>query len=166
MNNGGLVTMALLLPNLVWVLFPSGSKASGVLHPTNPRNQILQILERTGQFGCFLLPFFYSVRMQTDLNRIFFAILLAALLVYYSGWLRYFVKGRQPVWLYRNLGPLPLPLTICPLLCFLSAAILFQSVLLAVALFLFGTGHIYNGIIKRKEAEQRYKSNKPALTVH
>ncbi|MDR3573670.1 MAG: hypothetical protein P4L50_07405 [Anaerolineaceae bacterium] len=163
MNNGGLVTIALLLPNLLWVLFPSKSKTSGETNLTNPPNLELQILERIGQFGCFLLPFFYNLHIQTGSDRIFFVLLLAALLTYYTVWLRYFIKGRKQVWMYRNLGPLPLPLTICPLLCFLLASILFQSILLAAAVVIFGSGHIYNGIIERKQAEQLYSSNESAL---
>ena len=160
MNNGGLVTIAILLPNLFWVLFPSRSKPAGETNPANPPNQVMQILERIGQFGCFLLPFFYNVRIQAYSDTLFFIILLAALAIYYVSWLRYFSKDRQQVWLYRSLGPLPLPLSICPVLYFLSASILFHSILLAAAAVIFAIGHLYNGINERDQAEQLYHSNK------
>jgi hypothetical protein len=156
MNNGGIVTIAVLLPNLLWVLFPPPSKQAGETNPTDPPNQVMQILERVGQFGCFLLPFFYNLRIQTAPDFLFLIILLAALAIYYVCWIRYFFKGRQQVWLNRNLGPLPLTLSICPVLCFLSASIPFHSILLAAAAVILGIGHIYMGIIEPEQAEQLY----------
>jgi hypothetical protein len=156
MNNGGIVTIAVLLSNLLWVLFPPLSKQAGENNPPDPPNRVMQILERVGQFGCFLLPFFYNLRIQTAPDFLFLIILLAALAVYYVCWIRYFFKGRQQVWLYRNLGPLLLPLSICPVLYFLSSSILFHSILLAAASVILGIGHIYMGIIEREQAEQLY----------
>ena len=163
MNNGGLVTIAILLPNLLWVLFPSRSKPAGESKPANSPNPIWQILERVGQAGCFVLPFFYNLRVLAGSDVFVFVILLAAFLTYYVCWLRYFLKDRQQVWLYRNLGPLPLPLSICPVLYFLSASILFGSILLAAAAVIFAAGHIYNGITERNEAERLYAISRTAF---
>ena len=165
-NNGGAVTIAILLPNLLWVLFPPRSKQADETKPSKPPNQVMQIFERVGQFGCFILTFFYNLRFQTAADFVFSIILLATLAVYYACWIRYFLKDRQQVWMYRNLGPLPLPLSICPVICFLSASIVFHSIPLASATVILGIGHIYMGIIEREQAEQIYSTNEAAYRLN
>lgn len=162
MNNGGIVTIAILLPNLLWVLFPPRSEQAGETNPKNAPNLMMQIFERVGQFGCFLLTFFYNLRIQATPDLVFSIIMLAAMAVDYACWIRYFLKDRRPVWMYRNLGPLPLPLSVCPVLYFLSASIVFHSIPLAAAAVILGIGHIYMGFIEREQAEQLHSTIEPA----
>ncbi len=151
--SGWLITLAIALPNLLWVIFPPRSKP---VRPTSPPGQVtrlMEIVDRIGQASVLVIPFYYNLKIETTVDMLLFAVLLSTLGVYYAGWVRYMIKGRDLVWYYRSLWGLPIPMHILPVIYFLAASGLLHSIPLAIATILFGIGHIYMGQIGFKRLE-------------
>jgi hypothetical protein len=99
-------------------------------------------VERIGQVGCFVIPFFYRLPQASDRNAVALAIMIGALALYYAGWVRYLVLGRAEEWFYRSLLGIPSPMAVMPVIHFLSASVLLGSVWLVLAAVMLGVGHI------------------------
>jgi hypothetical protein len=139
---GGLVTLAVLLPNLLYLRFPPvDTPPEPPARP--PRGRVMEIIERVGQAGVFILPFFYQIGPLSLTGRLALAVMAIMLIFYYSGWVRYVRKGRHNSALYRPMLGIPLPMAVAPILYFFAAAILLSSWLLAVATAILAVGHLY-----------------------
>lgn len=68
--------------------------------------------------------------------------MIGALILYYAGWIRYIILGRAEVLLYRSLLSIPLPMAVMPVIYFLAAAVLLDSVWLLLAAIALGAGHL------------------------
>jgi len=110
----------------------------------------MEIVERIGQASALVIPIFYNLRIVSIVDELLLAMMLGALGLYYAGWVRYIVNGRDLSWYYRKLWGLPLPMHILPVIYFLAASGLLHSIPLAIAAILFGIGHIYMGQIEFK----------------
>ena len=143
MINGGILTIALLLPNLIWILLPSPTPAINPEGHGSRTLKVMAIFERIGQAGSFIIPFFYNFSVHSVMEAAFLGLLLAAFGLYIACWARYFTHQRRQAWLYHNLGRLPLPMSILPVICFLCAAVVMHSLFLAAAASILGIGHIY-----------------------
>jgi hypothetical protein len=99
-------------------------------------------VERVGQVGCFVIPFFYRLPRASDVNAVALAIMIGALALYYAGWVRYLVLGREEELFHRSLLGIPLPMAVMPVIHFLSASVLLSSVWLMLAAVMLGVGHI------------------------
>lgn len=139
---GGLVALAVLLPNLLAVFFPPTARISVPAEAESSRLRILTAVERAGQAGCFVLPFFFRIHLAGTQAVAALAVMLALLALYYAGWTRYMIMGRGEEWFYRPLLGIPMPMALAPVVYFLAAAALLSSVWLLLATALLGVGHI------------------------
>ena len=142
---GGIITILVLLPNLLVLFYPP-------VEAPSPRNQkktvltrLMEVLERVGQVGSFGIPFFYALDFDISDSeiQISLAMMVLALGFYYAGWARYLLKGHRFELLYSPFMRFPLPMAVSPVIFFLAASILLQSVYLALAALVLGLGHIY-----------------------
>ena len=100
---GGIITIVVLLPNLLAVFFPPTTKLADEPQPNDTRLQILTVIERIGQVGCWVIPFFYQLTLASVIDAVLLAIMIGALALYYTGWIRYLVLGRAEELLYSSL---------------------------------------------------------------
>lgn len=138
---GGLVSLAVLLPNiLVLILRPVG----GPVDEKKDRTfQIMEIIERIGQAATSTIPFFYPLPQLRGASVDALLVMALALLVYDIGWLRYVVKGHRYVLLGASLFGIPMPMIICPIVYFAAAAIFLRAWPLGVAVAVLAAGHLY-----------------------
>ncbi len=139
---GWLVSLLILAPNLLWLRFPPVSMPPANTNAKSWSAKALEAIETIGRVGVFVMPFFYCLGLSGVVEKFSAGLMLAALAVYYGGWLRYFRGGRAYALLYRPLFGIPVPLAISPTIYFAAAAIALHSSLLAVATVLFGIAHI------------------------
>ena len=139
---GGIITLLVLLPNLLMlVLRPDATPPEAPRKDTMMR--LMEMVERVGQAGSFAIPFFYPLPALRTASVDALAVMVLALLFYYSGWTRYAVKGHRFVLLYAPLLGVPLPMAISPLVYFFAAAIFLRAWPLALAAALLAVGHLY-----------------------
>jgi hypothetical protein len=139
---GGLITLAVLIPNLLMLTLPPEAI------PPRPANKsrwmrILAVVERIGQAGSFLIPFFYPLPSLREAKVDALVVMALALGFYYSGWARYAIKGHRFVLLFAPLFGVPLPMAISPVVYFAAASVFLNSWPLAVAAALLAAGHLY-----------------------
>jgi len=142
MGLGGLITAAALLPNLLLAFFKAKGGPPAQTTEKDWRTVLIEGLERAGQAGCFIVPFFYSIQVESGLERASLAALALLLIFYYAGWARFFAGGREFALLYQPILGIPIPMAAAPVLYFLSAAVLLHSWLLAGAAILLAVGHL------------------------
>jgi len=140
MKSGLIITILILWPNLLWIFFPPKDAPGKAPEQVNGRAFI--ILEWIGRLGVFIIPVFYTIDVESAVQVISLGIMAVALLVYYTGWARYFLRGRTYALLFRPLLALPVPLAISPVLYFAAASALLASWPLALATVLLGATHI------------------------
>ncbi len=138
---GGLITLVVLLPNLIVVFFPPTQKLSGSLPIDDGRLQTMTIIERIGQIGSFVMPFFYQLPQLNTLGFVAVLIMAVTMALYYAGWIRYLIRRSEELF-YQPLLGIPLPMAVMPVVYFLAASILLGSIWLMVAAVLLGIGHI------------------------
>lgn len=153
---GGLITLAVLLPNLLILLFPPREVPPQSAQQDN-RYRVMKIVERLGQAGTFLIPFFYPLPPLRESSVDALAVMALALLFYYSGWVRYLSKGHRFVLLYAPFLTVPLPMAVAPIIYFAAAAVFLGSWPLAGAALVLAVGHIYI-------SDQAWKRCQPELT--
>jgi hypothetical protein len=130
---GGLVSVLILLPNLLWMVFPPRGQPEDSSGPADGLHRLMEILEWLGRIATLVIPFFYCVEAQSTRQVVALAVMALALLLYYAGWARYFVRDRSYVLLFEPFLEVPLPLAISPIVYFLAASVLFGSCYLALA---------------------------------
>jgi len=139
---GGLVSVLVLLPNVLWMLLPPRGEPEGNPGPTPRLHRLLEILEWVGRIATLVIPFFYRIEVQSTAQVIAVVVMVLALLFYYAGWARYFVQGRSHALMFEPFLGVPIPLAISPIACFLAASVLFGSWYLALATVIFAIGHL------------------------
>lgn len=140
MKSGLLITILVLWPNLLWMFFPPKDAPNEAQEQVHGR--VLVILEWIGRLGVFVLPVFYVIEVKSTMQVISLGTMVLALLVYYTGWARYFLRGRTYGLLFQPLLTLPVPLAISPILYFAGASVLLASWPIALATALLGATHI------------------------
>jgi len=139
---GGIITLAVLLPNLLMLILPPDAvppkpgKKDGLM-------KIMEIVERAGQAGSFVIPFFYPLPALREASVDSLVVMALALVFYYIGWARYALKGHRFVLLYAPLFGVSLPMAISPVLYFAAAAVFLSAWPLAIAAALLAAGHLY-----------------------
>ncbi len=139
---GGLISLVVLLPNLlVLTLRPEATPPR--LARRDGRMKIMEVAERAGQAGSFLIPFFYPLPRLREASVDALGVMVLALVFYYIGWARYALKGHRFILLFAPLFGVPLPMAISPVVYFAAAAIFLNAWPLAVAAVLLAAGHLY-----------------------
>lgn len=139
---GGLITLAILLPNLLMLLLPPREVPPEPVRK-EPRLRAMEAVERVGQAGAFLIPFFYPLPVLREASVDALVVMGLALGFYYSAWTRYASKGHRFLLLYAPFLGVPLPLAVAPVFYFLAAAVFLGSWPLAVAVVFLAAGHLY-----------------------
>jgi hypothetical protein len=140
---GGLISVLILLPNLLWMVFPPRGKPASDPVQRDGLYRLMEILEWVGRIATFVIPFFYRKDVQSTGQVASLVVMALALLVYYAGWARYFLRGRSYALLFEPLLGLPIPLAISPTVYLLAASVLLGSWYLALATVLLGIGHLW-----------------------
>lgn len=162
---GGLVTILILIPNALWVLFPSKSLSANETITKNSITKMMGIMEGTGRIAVFCIPFFYHFDIRGKLAYLNLAIMAGALCIYYTGWVRYFLRGRTYSLLHAPLRGLPIPMAVSPVAFFLSASIILHSAPLAIAATILGIGHIYMSWLVYQQLTNKYTPNQPLESI-
>lgn len=135
------------------MLFPPTIRLANVPQPNDRRLQMMTIVERVGQVGSFVIPFFYRLGLVGPTDAVALAVMIGALILYYAGWVRYIVLGRAEALLYRSLLSVPLPIAVMPVIYFLAAADLLDSVWLLLAAVALGVGHLTVSWLRSRSIE-------------
>ena len=151
---GGLIPILIMLPNLLWMLFPPRGQPEGGAGPTGGLHRLMEILEWVGRIAALVIPFFYRIEVQSPWQVVALVVAALALLFYYAGWARYFLLGRRYGLLFDRLLGVPIPLAISPIVCFLAASVLFASWPLALATVVLGVGHLWITFQESQRAQE------------
>lgn len=139
---GGLVTILLFLPNLLYLTFPPRERPEAEDADKSRFAAFLEILERIGQIACFLLPFFYAIHLGSLQSWVALGVMACALVFYYAGWARYMLHGRLFRLLFEPMAGVPLPMAVAPILYMAAASLLLRSWWLFGAVILLAIGHL------------------------
>lgn len=142
LQNGLIVTLLLLLPNAFFLLLTPQNVPPETEDQHQLKVKVLEVIEKLGQMGSFILPFFYAFRFDLVMDTVFFGIYCLLMVFYYAGWLRYIVTGRQFRMLFAPMSRVPIPMAITPVLAILAVAVNFHSWPLAISALILGFGHI------------------------
>ena len=140
---GILIVAAILLPNILWMAFPPTSVPMNDEQPESQVRLIMTAIENLGRIGCFILPLFFEPEISGVFEVMALMMMVLSLVIYYAGWTRYFVRGREYELLFQSLWKLPLPMAIAPIIYFLGAVVILHSYFLLVAWMLLAIGHLY-----------------------
>ena len=89
-RSGAAVPLLLMLPNIAWLIWPSGDGRK-----QSPPPPFLALAENIGRVAVLVLPFFYSLKMSEPLERAAAVAMALFLAIYYACWIRYFqMAGR------------------------------------------------------------------------
>ena len=102
-----LITAAVLLPNLLFLVFPPLNVSK---YGKSADSLLFTIVERVGQVGSFFLPLFFPLSFSGRLVTIAWTVMGLALAFYYAGWLRFFLRGRDYALLFRPMLGIPVPI--------------------------------------------------------
>jgi hypothetical protein len=139
---GGLISILILLPNLLWMVLPPRGKPEDDAVHRNGQHRVMEILEWVGRIAALVIPFFYRIEVQSTRQVVPLVVMALALLLYYTGWTRYFTRGRSYALLFEPLLGIPLPLAVSPIVYLLAASALLASWYLALATLILGLGHL------------------------
>lgn len=145
---GGLITLAILLPNILMLVMPPREVPSEIPQK-DTRYRIMSIVEWIGRLAVLVIPFFYNLPVLRETSVDALAVMVLALGFYYSAWVRYAAKGHRFVLLYAPFLSIPLPMAVAPVVYFAAAAVFLGSWLLAAAVVIFAVGHFYMSAIEK-----------------
>ncbi len=148
--SGVLLIVSILLPNLVFFLFPP--KNSTEKQVTKSKFwKVLEFIENISRFAVLILPIFCKIEIHSNVNIIISSLMLISLFFYYFLYLKYFMNKREFSLLFTPYYFIPVPLAVFPVLCFIFYALLIKSVLFSIFVFIFAISHIlisYNEYIQ------------------
>jgi hypothetical protein len=124
------------------MVFPPRGKPEGEAGPRDRFHRVMEVLEWVGRIAALVIPFFYRIDVQGTRQVVALVVMALALLVYYTGWVRYFTRGRSYALLFEPLLGIPIPLAISPIVYLLAASALLGSWYLVVATMILGFGHL------------------------
>jgi hypothetical protein len=139
---GWILSLLVLAPNLLMIAFPPVQVPPPDREPSTRFGVLTGVFERVGQVGCFALPLLYRADTRDPHTLLALEFMLAALLIYWTGWARYFTRGRQFVLLFQPLWGLPLPMAVTPIIYFFAASFALHSWFLLAAACALGVGHL------------------------
>jgi hypothetical protein len=149
--SGGLVSILILLPNLLWLLFPPRERAPSDARPSGRLYRVMEVLEWAGRIATLLIPFFHGIEVRSTGQVAAAVVMVLALLAYYACWARYFARGRRHALLFEPFLGVPLPMAISPVVCFLAASVLFGSWYLALATLVLAVAHLWISLEDSRE---------------
>jgi hypothetical protein len=146
-----LVSILILLPNVLWMLFPPRERAQSDVRPSGRLYRVMEVLEWAGRVATLLIPFFYGIEVQSTGQVAAAVVMVLALLLYYACWARYFTRGRRYALLFEPFIGLPLPMAVSPIVYFFAASVLFGSWYLALVTVILAAGHLWISLEDSRE---------------
>lgn len=138
------VSVAVLLPNLLLVVFPPRPSL-----PTLHVPAALRWAERAGQALCLTLP---ALTAPGAITPGWAAPTGAAVFGYWMLWMRY-LRRRSPASLFGDLRGVPVPMALLPVSAFLSCALLLGNPWIAAAAALLAIGHIPASMLRARSID-------------
>ena len=136
---GTFIGMLLLLPSILFFIkFPP----KNIPHASTGVGVAYVILERIGQIGCLTVLAISEHNFQSIKVNIWTLLMLFSIIIYYSLWIRYVIKGQDYSWLWKPLLFIPIPLAIFPVCAYVFAALWVKSVWLGIATLILAIGHL------------------------
>ncbi len=142
-----LVTILIMLPNLLFVIFPPKNLPAQL----RDGGTLLNIMEHGGRIVFFGLFLFTATQTQPLKFSLFWALTIFFLLCYFALWIRYFRSQRDFRLLMDNVYRIPVPMAVFPILALLFAALWLKAYLSIPALACFAIGHVTNSLITEKQ---------------
>jgi hypothetical protein len=139
---GGLISVAVLIPNIIWALFPPPDLPGPRKEAKSGLSMTLGVIEQVARVGAFATPFFCTFVPLHLIERTALVVLLAAPGLYYLCWIRYFTRGRGARLLYQPLWGVPVPMAVSPAIYFAAASVMLHAPWLAAATMLLSVSHI------------------------
>ncbi len=136
-KSGALIPVLLMIPNVLWILFPPVDAGKNVPEPL-----LLTIIERVGLFAVLAIPLFLSLDLQKKFSAPMLIGMGPALVIYYACWLRYFTGGRSAELLGAPFLGFPLPMAVFPVLFLILSSYLMGSGWMLGASIIYGIAHI------------------------
>lgn len=135
----GLIIFILpMIVNIAYVMFPPEN--SGYNSPKPAR--WLEITEKTSRIAYMISVTFLKNAEPVNMRSLILGLACVFLVLYYIVWLRYFINGRDTVFLGKPFLAVPLPLAVFPVLYFLSAALWLRNFPAIIFMIIFGASHI------------------------
>jgi hypothetical protein len=136
-----IIPIVVLIPNLLWLLFPPNNTplTEKVNEPVS-----ITILENAGRLGVAIIPLFYPIVFDNEMSHLILLFMLLLLAIYYVGWFRFFCGGRNYGLLFLPLWRLPIPMALSPVLYFILSAELLKSIPMFLAALSLAIGHLSN----------------------
>jgi hypothetical protein len=139
-KSGWVLSVFLLLPNVLWLLWPARESA---LQPALPRwVAALQPIEMAMRVVVFAMPFVLSIETAPSDSRFSWGLAGAGLTLYYAAWGRYFILGRHARLLFASWLGIPVPLAVAPTVYLLAVAMVTRSTVMGIAAIAFGAVHV------------------------
>jgi hypothetical protein len=135
-----IIILIILLPNLLFVLFPPSNKPENM----PDENKWVSMIEHGGQILFFAAFLFVPVADIENRNPILLMCMILCTLIYYALWIRYMVKKQVYNALFETVLGIPIPMAIFPILAFTFAVLWLQAWLALIPLVLFAVGHFIN----------------------
>ncbi len=149
MPNGGLISILVLLPNLLFLMFPPRDVPCERRKPARG----WEIMEWVGRLGVFMVPFFCWIEIEGAVEITAVAILIGALGLYYASWVRYVRRGRSFRLLFQPMWGTPLPMAVAPIVYLFAASVVLHSWWQLLATVLFMIGHLSISNLSWKDAK-------------
>jgi len=147
---GAIITAAILLPNLLFVVFPPRDMPAQL----RDGGLLINFLEHGGRilfFGFFLV----TGRQPPDLDfSLLFGLTILFTGIYYLLWVRYFLSRRKFSCLFYPIVKIPVPMAIFPILALLCGSLWLKTTLSLLPLGCFAIGHLINSIVVSRQLIQ------------
>lgn len=137
-RSGAIVSVLLMLPNLVWMLFYSLDPGAKDAVPFS-----LSLAENVVRSVALALPFFYPLHLKRTWSMAVLGAMAGALAVYYLAWGRFFLGGGAAALLSAPLLAIPSPLALAPVTLLLLSSYLMNSWWMFGAALCFGVLHVW-----------------------
>jgi len=137
---GLIIVTVVLLPNLLFVIFPPKNIPNGL----QDVHLFFTIIERIGMIAFIVILLTSNVSfINLDFN-LFLLLMILCIVIYYALWLRYVLKGQDFSLLFTPLLFIPIPMAIFPVCYFLFVSFWINSIYLAIVTLIFTIGHFVN----------------------
>lgn len=148
---GLIYLVMLMLPNIIW----AKNQPKDYSKYVGNENKVLLALERVGEVSasCVVLVF-SDFNIKPWSNWTWWLVVSFLLMVLYEVyWVRYFKSEKTMRDFYSSIFGIPVAGATLPVMAFMLLAVYGRNIVLAVAVFILGIGHIGIHLMHRKELE-------------
>jgi len=140
----------ILLPNIISVIFQPVNVPEQSVRPSWWTAVI--VVEWIGRLGIFVLPMFWEIRFERS-TVLFLMPVCMMIALYYAGWIRFFMRGRDFSLMFAPLFGIPVPMAVSPVLAVAFLGLAQNSWPVLAAAVIMALGHIPESIQNLHSAE-------------